>query len=107
MANIKRIDNEYNILLALVGGNKRFSQLLKENKKASLAIELNELQRLRYIERIVDQKAKPPITFYRITTAGRKFVRDNAEKQITKMELHLQRLKQLVPDRITDVKKNL
>jgi len=36
-----------------------------------------------------------------------KFVRDNAEKQITKMELHLQRLKQLVPDRITDVKKNL
>ena len=107
MANVKSIHNAYQILLALIDGRKRFSQLLKEVKKASLAKELNELQRLRYIERIVDADAKPPISFYEITTAGKKFVRDNAEYQIIKMELCLQRLKQLMPNRIADVKKNL
>lgn len=107
MANVKSIDNEYNILLALIEGDKRFSQLLREIKKASLAIELNELQRLRYIQRIVDQKAKPPITFYRITAVGKKFVRVNAENQIKKIELHMIRLKKLMPKRIDEFKKSL
>jgi len=107
MANVKSINNEYQILLALIEGKKRFSELMKEVKKASLAKELNELQRLKYIERIVDVNAKPPISFYKITTAGKKFVKDNAEYQLTKIELHLQRLKQLMPNRIADVKKNL
>jgi len=107
MGNVKNLDNEYHILLALTEGKKRFSELLKEAKKAYLAKELNELQKIKYVEKIVDEKAKPPITFYRITTEGRKFVRVNSEEQIRKIQLHLQRLKQLMPNKISEVKKNL
>lgn len=92
MANVKNKDNAYHILLSLLEGEKRFSELTHEVKKASLAKELNELQNLKYVERIVDDKAKPPMTFYRITKTGKSFLCLHKEERMTKLKLELKRL---------------
>ena len=101
---VKTDDNAYRVLLALAEGDKRFSELLKEVKKASLSIELNHLKDLRYIIRKVDSNAQPPATSYSITKLGREFVRKKAETEIPKMIVEIQRLKLIAPERVKEIK---
>ncbi len=106
MPMIKTGENAYKILLALSEGDKRFNELLKEVKKASLAKELNELDKQKYIKRAVID-AKPPTTIYSLTKMGREFLQHKAKEQLPKIESELLRLKVIVPDQIKDLKRNL
>ena len=106
MANVKNIVNSYRILLALTEGEKRFSELMNEIKKASLAKELSYLLQLRYITRRVVEDTKPPRTFYKITRTGIDFLQNEIKAHVTKLGLELQRLKTLAPDEFKKLKKN-
>ena len=104
---IKTEDNAYRILLSLSERDKRFSDLLKEIKKASLSIELNRLEKDKLIARKVDGQAKPPITMYSITKLGKAFLQDQAETRIPKLTLELERLKVVVPNSVKDLKSKI
>ena len=103
---IKTGENAYKILLALSEGDKRFHELLREVKKASLAKELNELDKQKYIKRAVID-AKPPTTLYSLTKTGKDFLQHKVKEQLPKLESELLRLKMIVPDKINDLKKSL
>jgi DNA-binding HxlR family transcriptional regulator len=107
MPMIRTEDNAYRILLALSEGEKRFSDLLKEAKKASVAIELNRLEKMRYISRKVDTEAKPPTTTYNITKAGKDFLSEQAETRIPKLALELERLKAVLPNEVKELKSKI
>jgi DNA-binding HxlR family transcriptional regulator len=100
-------ENVYKILLALAEGDKRFSELLKEIKKASLSIELNHLLEMKYIMRKVDSNAKPPTSTYFITKLGKDFLRKKAEIEIPKLTIEVQRLKMVVPERVKEFKESI
>ncbi|MGI0091105.1 MAG: winged helix-turn-helix transcriptional regulator [Nitrososphaerales archaeon] len=104
MPMIRTEDNAYRILLSLAENNKRFSELLKETKKASLSIELNRLEKMKYIARHIDVEAKPGIATYSITKLGKDFLEDQAEARIPKLSLELERLKAVVPNRVKELK---
>jgi len=106
MVNIKSRENTFRILLALFEGDKRFSQLLKETKKASLGKELIELLALKYITRtLVD--SKPPHTFYSITKKGEVFLQDQVDEQIPELEIKLKRMKKVSPSKVRRLIDNL
>ncbi|MHB1867926.1 MAG: winged helix-turn-helix transcriptional regulator [Nitrososphaerales archaeon] len=107
MPMIKTEDNAYRILLALSEGNKRFSDLLKEAKKASVAIELNRLERMKCVFRHVDSDSKPPTTTYSITKLGKDFLSAQAESRIPKLTLELERLKVVSPNAIKELKSKI
>ena len=107
MANVKNIVNSYRILLALTEGEKRFSELMNEIKKASLAKELSYLLKLRYITRRVVEDTKPPRTFYKITKMGMDFLHTEVEKHVLELGVELQRLKTFAPDNFKKLKKDL
>jgi DNA-binding HxlR family transcriptional regulator len=101
---IKTGENAYRILLALSESDKRFNELLREVKKASLARELNELERMKYINRTVID-ARPPTTIYSITKLGRDFLASKATKNLPRLEIELKRLKSVLPDKGRTIKK--
>jgi DNA-binding HxlR family transcriptional regulator len=106
MPMIRTGENAYRILLALSEGDKRFNELLREVKKASLAKELTLLEKMKYIKRnVID--AKPPQTNYGITTLGRDFLRSEADKHFPRLEVELRRLKQVAPDKIKVLRGNI
>ena len=106
MPMIKTGENAYKILLALGEGDKRFNELLREVKKASLAKELNELEKQKYIKRIIID-AKPPTTLYSLTRTGKEFLQHKIKEHLPKLESELQRLKVIVPEQINDLKRHL
>jgi len=101
-------ETAYRVLLSLLEGEKRYSQLIDEGKRASVAKILRHLIKEKYIKRkLVD--AKPPKTFYSITDIGKKLLHEQKEKifsqykeliskdeeLISKYKTALTRLKQL------------
>ena len=106
MANVKNKENSYRILLALAEGEKRFSELTNEIKKASVAKELSYLLELRYITRRVVEDTKPPRTFYKITKMGLDFLQNEVDEHVSKLDVELQRLKTFAPDKFKKLKKN-
>ena len=104
---VRSDENMYRILLALSEGDKRFSDLLKEIKKASLSIELNNLLDMRYILRKVDSEAKPPATSYSITSLGKDFLRKKAETELPKLTIEINRLSKIAPKRVEEFKKTI
>lgn len=104
---IKTEDNAYHILLALSQSDKRFSELMKEIKKASLSIELNRLEKAKYITRHIDVTTKPATARYSITKLGKDFLSKQAENRIPKLAMELERLKTVVPNSIKELKGKL
>jgi len=87
-------ETTFRVLFALIEGEKRFSQLINEGKRASVAKILRDLIKQRYIKRrLVDDK--PPKTFYSLTDTGKKLLRDQKDELVSKHTLALNRLKQL------------
>ena len=101
---IRTEDNAYHVLLALSDGEKRFSELLKEIKKASLSIELNRLEKIRYISRRVDVNAKPSVAYYGITKLGKEYLEKQAESRIPRLTVEIERLKKVVPNSVKELK---
>lgn len=96
MTKTEATDNVYRILLALLEGDKHFSELLNEVKKGSLTKELRELRRERFIQRHVITESSPPKTLYSITKIGKDFLRNQKiNERILKLRLELKRLKLL------------
>lgn len=77
---------QYRILMSLVEGDKRFSELLSDIKRATLSNELQELERYRLIERKVDKKIRPPRVTYSITSKGRETLAERATSVIEEMK---------------------
>ncbi len=87
-------ETAFRVLLALLEGEKRFSKIINEGKKASVARILADLIKQRYIKRrLID--AKPPYTIYSITDTGKKLLREHKDELISKHTIALNRLKQL------------
>lgn len=82
------------ILLSLLEGEKRFSELIKEGKKGSIARVLVDLLEYGYIKRRLIN-AKPPKTMYSITKTGRKSLLDHKDEIILKHMTALNRIKLL------------
>ena len=95
MTEMKDTENTYRILLALLEGDKQFSQLLNEIKKGSLTKELRDLRKLRYIERRVDPDSAPPKSIYSLTKVGKVFLKNQKETRLAKLKIELKRLKML------------
>jgi DNA-binding HxlR family transcriptional regulator len=106
VGNIKTGENSYRILLALSEGDRRFSELVQEVKRASLAKELTQLEKMKYVTRTVAD-TKPPTTTYSLTKLGKDFLRSEAEKHIPKLEVELERLKAVLPEKVKQIKGNL
>ena len=104
---IKTGENAYRLLLALSEGEKRFNELLREVKKASLARELTELEKMKYIKRNVIVETRPPTTLYSITKLGRDFLSGKAAEHVPKLTLELSRLKEIIPDEVKKIKNSL
>jgi DNA-binding HxlR family transcriptional regulator len=103
MPMIRNEDNAYIILLALSESDKRFSDLIKEAKKASVALELDRLQKMRLISRTVSD-SKPPSTRYSITKLGKDFLAKQAEIRIPKLAQEISRLKKEFPEQVKQAK---
>lgn len=100
MPMVKQGENEYRILLALAAKDRRFSELMKEAKKASLSKALNELEGMRYITRNVSTQTKPPTTTYRITRSGLDFLRAMADVHIRRANTELERWMRVAPEKV-------
>ena len=83
------------VLLSLLEGEKRFSQLIDEGKKASVARILKDLLEQRYILRRVVDNPPPPKTFYSLTEKGKKLLREQKDQLLSRHKIALNRLKLL------------
>lgn len=106
MPMVKSGENAFRILLALNAGEKRFSELVREIKRASLARELKGLEKLKFVKRTVID-SRPPTTIYSITKLGRDFLKHSANERFIRVETDLVRLKEVVPDRVKELKDKL
>jgi DNA-binding HxlR family transcriptional regulator len=106
MPMVRSGDNAFRILLSLNAGEKRFSELVKEVKRASLARELRGLEKLDFLKRTV-LDGRPPTTVYSITVRGRAFLKHKANERFIRVETDVIRLKSVVPDRVKELKEKL
>jgi DNA-binding HxlR family transcriptional regulator len=86
MPKIKDESTKYRILMLLLEGDKRFTDLLSEIKRATLSNELKDLENYKLIERSVDKKSRPPKVTYSITKKGRETLALKAAIIIKTME---------------------
>ncbi len=86
MPKLKDESIKYRILILLVDGDKRFTDLLSDIKRATLSSELRELEDYKLIKRSVDNKSRPPKVTYSITEKGKEFLVDRAAIIINAME---------------------
>ncbi len=94
MVGIEKSEIAYRILLALLEGEKRFSQILKEGKKGSVAKIMQDLLKQRYIKRrLID--SKPPKTVYSLTEIGKKLLEGQKKEWKERLTKDLERLKLL------------
>jgi DNA-binding HxlR family transcriptional regulator len=77
---------KYRILMLLASGEKRFTDLLSEIKRATLSSELRKLEGSKLIKRSVDNKARPPGVMYSITDKGRQVLAEKAVNIIKVMD---------------------
>jgi DNA-binding HxlR family transcriptional regulator len=86
MPKLKDESIKYRILMLLVNGDKRFTDLLSDIKRATLSNELRELEHYKLIKRSVDNKSRPPKVTYSITDKGRQTLAAKAAILIKAME---------------------
>lgn len=88
-------DTTYKVLLSLVEGTKRFNELSKEGKKATVARSLTRLLKQKYVTRTIS-KTKPIKSFYSITKNGRTVLFKKSISRIKDLRVELNRLELLV-----------
>ena len=71
MPKLKDKSIRYRILMSLAQGEKRFTDLLSDIKRATLSKELQRLEEEKLVRRMVDNKSRPPKVTYSITSKGR------------------------------------
>lgn len=86
MPKVKDESIRYRILLLLIEGDKRFSDLLSDVRRATLSNELRQLEHYKLIKRSVDNKSRPPKVTYSITDKGRQTLVAKAAILIRTME---------------------
>jgi DNA-binding PadR family transcriptional regulator len=64
--------------MLLVSGDKRFTDLLSEIKRATLSNELHKLEDSKLIKRSVDDNARPPRVTYSISDNGMQVLTEKA-----------------------------